>query len=563
MSVLGYFIRLHARRWRWLAGGLLLMLLAVLSGIGLLALSGWFVTATGLTGLLMAAGASVSLDIYRPGAGIRAFAVGRAVFRYGERLLNHEAVLRTLADLRLWVVNGLLPKRRQDLAQLRDGELLNRITTDVDTLDQLFLRLLAPSIVAALGLLAAGLLMAIWAPLTGFLIVVLLLAGSLCCIGWLIWRGHRPGTELAAAQSHFRQQLIASLNAMTELRFFDSDGRYGTALLDTGRHTARLRLQLGQQTALGDSLLTVLSQLAVWLTALFGIALYGDGAISGPILVMLVLTVFALGEILRPLPTAWQQLGRLQWSAVRLFGLRQSDSGPVPDESGSDAPAEQPLRMEQVSFRYRDGQPLCLDAVSLSLHPGDRLAIVGPSGTGKSALLDLLMGELEPLNGRVMLGDTMVNAIPPTRRARQLALLEQRTVLFQGSIADNLLLARPDASDAMLWDVLELVELAEFIDGMPDGLDSQLGPGGGGLSGGQARRLAWARTLLAPGNLLLLDEPTEGLPMDQGRRILERLSASESQRVIVMVSHASAVIPDTFRRLQLIDGHLQPRGDGR
>lgn len=557
MTALAYFLRLHGRRWPWLLGGLLLMLLAVLAGIGLLALSGWFVTATGLAGLMMAAGASVSLDIYRPGAGIRAFAVGRAVARYGERLLNHEAVLRTLADLRLWVVEALLPKPAPELARLRDGELLNRITTDVDTLDQLFLRLLAPSLVACLGLLAAGLLLAIWMPLAGLSIIALLLLGSLGCIGWLTWRGHRPGAELAAAQSDFRQQLVASLNAMTELRFFDTEGRYAARLLDSGRYTARLRLQLGQQTALGDSLMTVLSQLAVWLTALLGVALYGDGVISGPILVMLVLTVFALGEILRPLPTAWQQLGRLQWSAGRLFGLRDPVSPPA---SGPPAPAaEASLRMEQVAFRYRDGQPWCLQGVSLQLSAGDRLAILGPSGTGKSALLDLLMGELEPVQGRVQLDDIPVHALHPAHRARHLALLEQRTVLFQGSIAENLRLARTDASDDMLWAVLEQVELADAIEADAAGLGMRLGPGGSGLSGGQARRLAWARTLLAPGRVLLLDEPTEGLPLDQGRRILERLSGSETQRAIVVVSHATAVIPDTFRRLQLIDGQLRPR----
>lgn len=555
MKALCYFLRLHARRWRWLAGGLLLMLLTVLAGIGLLALSGWFVTATGLAGLMMAAGASVSLDIYRPGAGIRAFAVGRAVARYGERLLNHEAVLRTLADLRLWVVEALLPKPGGQLAQLRDGELLNRITTDVDTLDQLFLRLLAPTLVAFLGLLAAGLLMAIWMPLAGLSIVALLLIASLCCIGWLIWRGQVPGAELAASQSRFRQQLVASLNAVTELRFFDTQGRHTAALLDLGRRTARLRLQLGQQTALGDSLMTVASQLAVWLTALSGVSLYGSGVISGPVLVMLVLTVFALGEILRPLPTAWQQLGRLQWSADRLFGLRDRSS---PQQTKAAPNAGQPLQMEHVSFRYRDGQPWCLRNVSLELQPGDRLAVTGPSGTGKSALLDLLMGELAPVSGHVLLGGTPVNSVSVARRAENLALLEQRTVLFQGSIADNLLLARPGASNAMLWEALEQVELAAFVEASEHGLGMLLGPGGGGLSGGQARRLAWARTLLTPGHLMLLDEPTEGLPPTQGRRILQGISDNHPARGILVISHATETLPGGFSRLSLQHGILRP-----
>lgn len=554
MKALCYFLRLHARRWPWLAGGLLLMLLAVLAGIGLLALSGWFVTATGLAGLMMAAGASVSLDIYRPGAGIRAFAVGRAVARYGERLLNHEAVLRTLADLRLWVVQTLLPKSGPELSRLRDGELLNRITTDVDTLDQLFLRLLAPTLVAFLGLLAAGALLAIWMPVTGLPIIALLLIASLCCIAWLIWRGQAPGAELAAAQSRFRQQLVASLNAVTELRFFDTQGRHTAALLDLGRRTARLRLQLGQQTALGDSLMTVTSQLAVWLTALSGVSLYGSGVISGPVLVMLVLTVFALGEILRPLPTAWQQLGRLQWSADRLFGLR--DRAP-PRQMEAAPKAGQPLLMKNVSFRHRDGQPWCLRDVSLQLEPGDRLAVTGPSGTGKSALLDLLMGELTPVSGQVLLGGAAVKSISVARRAENLALLEQRTVLFQGSIADNLRLARPGAGDAMLWEALEQVELAAFVEASQHGLGMLLGPGGAGLSGGQARRLAWARTLLTPGHLLLLDEPTEGLPPDQGRRILQGISDNHPECGILVISHATETLPDSFSQLSLQHGILR------
>lgn len=555
MNDLFYFLRLHGKRLPWLMAGLGLMLASALAGISLLALSGWFVTATGLSGLLMAAGVAITLDIYRPGAGIRAFAVGRAVTRYGERLINHEAVLRTLADLRLWVLDSLLLQPSAKLAMLRDGELLNRITTDVSALDQLFLRLLAPTLVAILALLAAFAFIAFWTPLPALLVAGLLLSTTLLCILLLVRYGAPPGRDLAHGQSRLRQQLIGLLDNLTELRLFDPTHRQTNQILDLGADTARRRLQLGQQTTIADCLLLTASQLAVWLMMLLGLGLYGAGIINGPVLVMLVLAVFSLGEILRPLPLAWQQIGRLIWNAQRLRSL-QADPIPQVETTAATARSDAAVKLDGVWFRHRTGQPWCLQDVSLRVEPGEHIGIMGPSGSGKSTLFQLLQGDLAPCRGR--LHSPLVPRSGTTGRHDPpgIAVLGQRTVLFQGSIAENLQLAAPEADSEALWQVLEEVELAELIDSMPRGLDSYLGPGGRGLSGGQARRLAMARTLLVPAGLLLLDEPAEGLDQQQGMRILERLAANRREQTIIAIAHDRDRLPPTDRILVLRDGSL-------
>ena len=555
MTDLGFFLRLLGRRRWWLLAGTLLMLLTAVASFGLLALSGWFITATGLTGLALAAGAAMTLDIYRPGAGIRFFAVSRAVARYGERLVNHEAVFRILADLRLWFFRALLPMRRGALGRFRDGELLNRITADIDTLDHLYLRVLGPSATAALGL-ALGLGFIAWLAPALALASALILIPAAVAIPWLTHRtAGSLATRGAARASALREQAIGDLQALAELQ------AYGAA-------AARLRLlerrdaeylagerRLLRHRGLADAAMMLASLLALWSALALGARAVGDG-FSGPVMVGVVLGLLAIGEVLTPLPLAYQMLGRVGWAAARLRGVTRGDGA----EAVGDAPPPPgtTLRFDNVSFRHRPGQEPCLERLDLTLQPGERVGILGPSGTGKSTLLHLALADLRPGAGAVSLDGVPLERIDPDLLQGRFALLEQRATLFAASIATNLRLGCTDADEGRLHEALEAVDLGGMVRSMPQGLDTWLGEGGAGLSGGQARRLALARTLLKPAAIVLLDEPTEGLDTETEQRVLGGIHWLLGGRSLIVIGHDARRFPPVDRLFSLVDGRLQP-----
>jgi len=579
MADLWYFLRLYLRRWPWLLAGMLLMLATAAANFGLLALSGWFITATALAGLVLAAGGGMTLDIYRPGAGIRFFAVGRAVARYGERLINHEAVLRLLADLRVWFFRSLIPLHGSRLAKLRDGELLNRITADVNALDHLFLRVAGPTLVAVAGLVAGVLVLAVWAPAVA-LWVGLILGGSALLVTLATGiSGVKPARELAISGSALRERTVGDLQALAELRIYGAGDQRLRAWSEADQDQTRARLALGRQSALAVFAMSAGGQLALWAAAFVTAGLYAGAAISGPVLALLLLAVLAMAELLAPLPSAWQLLARVRWSAARLRSLEALDAteqqgqshelpGPVRQQSHGPAaasteasPEDGRLELQGVSFRYHGGQPWILEDVELGLRADERIAILGPSGTGKSSLLELLLCQHDPgqtrQRGSIRLGGADLSRMRQADIDAHSSYLPQRTVLFSGTLADNLRLARPDADDALLWQILESVALAEYVDSLPLTLDTWLDAQGGGLSGGQARRLVLARTLLKPSRMVLLDEPTEGLDRATEQQVLKGLDRWLIQRSLILIAHDRDRLPPVDRVLKLENGRLR------
>lgn len=558
MSDLLYFLRLHQARWRWLLAGMILMLATTAANFGLLALSGWFITATGLAGLVLAAGGVMTLEIYTPGAGIRLFAVGRAAARYGERLVNHEAVFRILADLRAWFFRSLLPLDAGRLAALRDGELLNRITGDVDALDHLFLRVAGPTAVAIIGLLSGVGFLSLWAPDLALWIGLILGITTVLTTLTTAVRGMTPARQLAETGSRLRERTVADLQALAELRIYGATDDRLDDWRAVDQQQVQARLQLGRQAALATFAMSTGSQLALWVAAFVGAGLYVGGSLSGPILAMLLLSVLALAELLAPLPSAWQLLARVRWSARRLRALAE-ESPRVTEPDHPDTPPQFPrIELTDVSFRHRAGQPWCLQDVDLSLRHEERIAILGPSGTGKSSLLELLLRYRDPNCGSIQLSGIALRRLCRKDIDALFSYLPQRTVLFSGTVADNLRIARPDADDATLWHVLQSVALDGFVDSLPEGLDTWLGQHGLGLSGGQARRLALARTLLKPSPVVLLDEPTEGLDRITEQHVLSGLDRWLVGRTLILIAHDRDRLPPLDRVLRLQQGRFRP-----
>jgi ATP-binding cassette subfamily C protein CydC len=379
--------RLLARRRGWLIAGLALILLSLFAGVALLALSGWFITASALAGL----GVIATLDIFAPGAGIRLAAITRTVARYGERLVTHEATFRLLADLRLALFQRLLRLDEVQLRGLQRGDTLNRLTADVDTLDHLFLGVIGPGVSAFLLTLLAAVLAALWVdPGVALAVALVLLAANPLVAELARRRGLEASRALVTALPGLRRQAGDGLEGLQELVAFDLGAAQREALEARSAHMIGLQERLQRLDAASQAGVTLAGFGATWLALLLGLALVQAGAISGPVLGLLVLGVLALGEAWQPLPAAWRRLEQCRGAAQRLGdSWGQSPLLAVAEEPL--APQGQRLVLQAVTFGYRADLPPVLATYLLEIDAGERIAVVGPSGAGKSTLAMLLM----------------------------------------------------------------------------------------------------------------------------------------------------------------------------
>ncbi|PWG64871.1 thiol reductant ABC exporter subunit CydC [Sediminicurvatus halobius] len=551
------YLRLLRRQRGRLALGALLMFATAGAGIGLLALSGWFITATAVTGALLAAGIAASLEIYVPGGGIRAFAVGRTVARYLERLQNHDAVLRLLALLRARTFARLARLDPATLGRLRGGELLTRLTSDIDRLDGLYLRGLAPPLVAALALALTTALLAIGDGGTALATVAALgTFGAVLLLG--AWRlGRRLTEQLAASGARLRAGIVDHLRGLGELLAFRSAGhhRAGLDALDAayrGEDTA-----LARGIARGEALLHGGVQLAAVLVLLAALSLYAAGTVSGAVAVMMPLAVLGLLEPLGVLPGSGLHLARARAAARRLDAEAERPPAVPAPASPLPVPAGGALTLADVTVERGAGARV-LAGVSLEVAAGEAVAVLGVSGSGKSTLAQLACRQLDPSAGSVGLGGIDLRRLDPDALYPAVGYLTQHTDLFAGSVADNLRLADPEASVARLWQLLEAVDLAGFVDGLPEGIDTWIGEAGLQLSGGQARRLALGRLLLRDPVLVVLDEPLSGLDAASARHVAATLERWLAGRTTLLLGHGREALPAADRYLTLRHGRLEP-----
>ncbi|MCL7929230.1 thiol reductant ABC exporter subunit CydC [Halomonas llamarensis] len=518
----------------WL--GALLMALTLLSALGLLAVSGWFITATGITGLLLAAGVAASLEVYVPGGAIRFFAVSRTVTRYVERVYNHDTVLRLLADLRTQLFGVLAGLDSRTLAKRRASDWLNRLTADIDTLDSLYLRLLAPPAVALVAILLLSGGVAIFVPQAGALLAAVLLLGWL----WLTLGQARLG--MAASERHvhqleaLRSRTIEQLQGLAELEAYGSLADHRARLDEIEIRLQHDQRTLGRLSALGNALQGWLVSAATLMTLWFAAQAWQAGAISGPVMVMLPMAVLAMNEALGALPASFTWLGATKGAAARLNQLNDQQM-PVNAEATQPVSSAQTLTLENVSVHYPGSLQPALESLSLTLNPGERLAVTGASGAGKSTLAALVSRQLYPTAGHITLGGVPLEQWPNDTLRQRVAVLTQQTELLDDSLAANLRLAAPDADDTALWQVLNNVDLGEWANTLPQGLNTRVGEGGRQLSGGQARRVALARLFLRNPDLVLLDEPFAGVDELTAQHLSNFLDAWLAGRSVIYLVH--------------------------
>ncbi len=523
MSDLLRILALWRRRFPLLLLGLLVSLASLASAVALLGLSGRVVAAAVLALPLAVAG------------GLRGLGVLRVVLRYAERLVTHDATFRALADLRVWFFRGLAYGNAGGLGMARAGDVLSRLAGDVEALDGLYLRIIVPWL--CLTLLLPALLWVVW-PL-GPHATIAVAALALGCVLVLpplaaraAWAG---GGRFARARAGLRVAALDALGGLREVRAFAAEGRMLAAvqaregaMLGAGRTLAREGARFGALAGLCGSLalLCVLALSAGHPPARIAAAAF---------------VVVAVFEAAAALPRAGVLAGHAAAAARRVLEAAEAPPA-VPDPPRpAPLPASPALRFEAVRFAWAADRPV-LDGLTLDIPAGARVALLGPSGAGKSTLAALALKVAAPQSGRVLLGGTDLAELRAADVRSRIAWLGQASHLFADTIRANMLLARPGADEAALWAALDAARIADFVRGLPEGLDTWLGEGGAGVSGGQGRRLALARALLSPAPILLLDEPCAGLDSQTERAFHLTLNDVEDQagagrRTILLIVH--------------------------
>ncbi|MGO2393533.1 MAG: thiol reductant ABC exporter subunit CydC [Halomonas sp.] len=497
------------RRRRFLVGSLLVWI-TLMAGLALLGLSGWFITASALTGIAFALGIPARLDVYVPGGGIRFFALVRTVARYVERLYNHNTVLTLLADLRYRVFGYLTGFDDARLRAERASDWLSRLTADIDTLDNFYLRILVPPVVALLSVLAVSLFVAIWLPSVALLMAITL--GLL----WLVvtffaatW-GFSQSYQQVVDQQLLRRLTVDQVQACAELISYQSSQWHRSLIARQERQALSNQRSLGRRTALINCLVGAVSGLMVigvlWLASVA----FHQQWVTGPILVMAVLIALGANEAFIALPASFMKLGA-SYAAVRRLNKLTAGREPIGSPVTLPVGVGFAITAYQLSLTYAQSFVPALSDISFELPAGKRAVITGSSGAGKSSLASLLMGRLRATQGDIMIAGVHAWHLSPASRASKLAMLTQQVDLFDASLAENLRIASPDASDAMLHEVLKAVALNDWVNQLPDGLDTAVGERGQQLSGGQARRVALARLMLRDPSVVILDEPFAGL----------------------------------------------------
>ena len=539
----------------WMALAVLLGTATVGSGIGLMGVSAWIISSAALHPSIA--------DLQVAIVGVRFFGIARGVFRYLERYVSHQVTFRLLAQLRTWFYEAIEPLAPARLVQRRSGDLLARAVADIETLQDLYLRAIAPPVVALLvGVLVWMLMRGFDTRLAWVFVVVFAMAGvGVPLLTRLLSRG--AGRRWVTTRAELNVSLVDGVQGVAELAAFGYEsvwlGRIRAQSGELANAQARMAFVSGLHGALG-SLLTSLVALAVLVVA---IPLVNSGQVAGVNLAVIVLAAMSSFEAVLPLPLAAQYLESTLESARRLFEIVHEGHQETPRLHT--APCDLRLvtcglHLENLRFRYAPDEPFALDGVSFDLPSGGRVAIVGPSGAGKSTLANLLLRFWNYEDGSITLGGRDLRECNVDDVRCLMGVVSQSTFLFNATIRDNLLIAKPDATQVELDQVVRRAQLEPFIQSLPQGYDTWIGEQGLRLSGGERQRLAIARALLKNAPILILDEATANLDPMTEREVIESIRELMRGRTTLIITHRLVGLEDADEILVLQAGRVIERG---
>jgi thiol reductant ABC exporter CydC subunit len=529
---------------------------AIGASIALMGTSAWLISRAALH----PSEASLTLAI----VGVQFFGLSRGFLRYGERLVGHDAALRVLTDLRVRVYERLEVIAPAGLPLFRRGDLVARVVDDVDSLQDVVLRVIQPFAVACVVGAATVAVMWVMLPGAGAVLLVALVV-SATVVPWLTGRlAAREESKQASARGELSAAVVDLIDGAPELTVMGGNGAQVARITAADQRLRATARRGAGTTGIGLGLTTALAGLASWGALTLGVRATHGGHLDGALLAVLALVPLAAFELVSPLPAATQALQRSRMAAGRVFAATDAPApvaepdAPLPLPGESDGPHT--LRLRSVWAGYPGTDRPVLRGVDVDLAPGRRVALVGQSGAGKSTLADVLVRFLPVDAGEAALDGVPLDRLASDDVRRVVGLVEQSPHLFATSLAENLRVGRRGASDDELVEVMERVGLGEWLAGLPRGLGTQVGPAGTRLSGGQRQRVAVARALLAGFSILILDEPAEHLDPAAADSLTTDLLALTEGRSTLFITHRLAGLDQVDEIIVLDAGRVAERG---
>ena len=551
-----------------LLGGLL-SVITVLANISLLAVSGWFITLMALAGTT-----GMTVNYFTPAAIIRFLAIVRTAGRYAERMLTHRATFNALAHLRHYFYQQLEPLLPYYRVDLRSGDLLARLQQDIDNLDNFYLRVLLPMMVALISVPIVCYALAQFSPVIAWLMLSALLVVAVIFPLISYVASIKLSQQKTQLESHLTEALVNGIGAIKTLLVYQVGIQYQRTIASITKQYFEVRYRLVKINAA----LTALTFLLINLSALACLFILIPQLVTGDVdiksLVAVILLVLVSFETVSSMPLAMQLLPQSMASATRLFAIIDKDK---PVDIGTEVVKHGDIHFENFTFSYPEQKIATLFDINLSIKTGEKVAIIGASGAGKSTLINLLMGfwptglaltslasdsTSELAKGRITIAGTELSLLKQGSLREHIALMSQQGYLFDASIADNLRLAKSDATEQEMREVCQLVNLSSFIDSLPTGLDTWLGATGTGLSGGQAQRLQIAQLLLRPAKVLILDEPTKGLDRLNEEAIMSNILAYVKlhQQTLLVITHKPLMLEQMDKIVVMENGRVVAQG---
>ena len=497
-------------------------------------------------GLMSTAGYLISRAAERPEVlsltiaivAVRFFGLARPIVRYLERLSAHDLALRALARARVRVYERVEPLAPAELEGFRRGDLLARMVADVDAMQNLHLRAAAPPLAALLAGAVSVVVTAAFLPGAALVLAVGLLVAGLAAPAATALMARRSGTHVVGAAAELTAELVESLHGAPELAVYGLVDERLEALRRTDRRLLRARRRASLADGAGDGLRLFVTGLTVAGVLALAVSAHAEGRLDRVLVAALALLALAAFEAVQPLPQAARELAETLAAGRRV--LEVTDRQPRVADPPQPAPLPAgpfAIALERVRARYdRGGRPV-LDGFDLQLDPGCKIALVGPSGRGKTTVTNLLLRFIDPEAGRVTLAGRDLREYRQEDVRRVIAVAGQDSHLFSASIRDNVRLARPGAGDDEVEDALRRARIWDWVSSLPDGWHTLVGEEGRELSGGQRQRVVVARALLADAPVLVLDEPTANLDSATAERLIEDVLAATRDRSVLLITH--------------------------
>ena len=525
---------------------------AIGAGIGLMGTSAYIIASAALRPSISVLQVAI--------VGVRFFGLSRGVFRYLERVVSHSVNLRVVSRLREDFYRRIEPGAPANLVSYRSGDLLQRVIGDLETLENFYVRVIAPFIVAAVVVLGVSFFVGGYAVELGILLAAgMILTGFFQpLISLLLTRKLSRQQVQARAQSSAK--LVEIFQSLEDLQAGNAQGHFYQGLMAEFQNSGRVQVKLGWLNGVNDSMVFLLTNLTLLALLVLAIPLVNHGSLDGVTLAVVALVAISSFEAVNPLPAAMQQYNASQAAAQRLFSMGNNQANDLSGFEQLPKVHNPVIKFESVSLGFHSAVEKILDQVTFDLSYGKKIALVGSNGAGKSSLVSLLLGFVEPSEGSLrLIGEEGYYQGAETIRPL-LAVQLQSPYLFSDSVRNNLLLAAPEASDSCLLQVLEKVGLMDWLQSLPEGLDTWIGEHGEKMSGGERQRLALARVLLQDKPFLILDEPTASLDAVNSQRVVNIFLKERSEAGMLVITHDLRWLSEMDEILVMERGRIIERG---